>query len=296
MEISPRKFGESLNAWFRSLGENWKPLLLSSLLVHIPLAVVMAVLFWLTGAAETFAVYLDPEALETVSDGEIFEELTPLMWVIGIWTILQVFAGVFVYLAASRIVAADMAELEESWIDVSRHAGRRTGVGVGTSLLVLIGAGVLGGAAVLVGWGVLSSAGVGFFTVFLTATAALTVFVIMMWLGVSIAFFAQVIAMEDAGPLLSLRRSFRLVQGRWWLTLGFTLLISLIASAASQVVGLVFTPLFLIGAVVPEIWPIVFSLSTVLQAPLLAAIGAGYAIWYLDLRTRQEDLTTDQIV
>lgn len=296
MDIPPRRFGECLNDWFRSLGKNWKPLLLSSLAVHIPLGIVLIFIFWITGAADSFALYLDPEALETMSDAEIFDEFVPVLWVIGVWTILQVLAGVFVYLAASRTVAVDMAGSEESWVAVSRHAGRRTGTGIAAALLVAIGAAVLVGVAVFVGWSAFSSGGVGFFTVFLTTTVALTVLVVLMWLGVSLAFLTQVIAMEDSGPTRALRKSFELVQGRWWATLGYTLLVSLIASAASQVLGLVLTPLFLIGTVVPEIWPIVFSLSTVLQGPLFAAIGAGYAIWYVDLRARGETLTTEQLV
>lgn len=296
MEIPSRKFGDALNEWFRSLGRNWKPLLLSSLVVHVPIGVVVAVVFWLSGATEAFALYLDPEALETMSDAEIIETLTPFLWAMGVWMILQVFGAVFVYLASARTVAGDMAGTGFSWSEVSRFAWGKSFVAAASILLVILGAVVLVGVATAIGWSVISAGGATFFTVFVTATAGLTALVILIWLGVSVTFGSQVIAIEDAGPASALVRSFSLVQGRWWVTLGYVLVTSLIVSAASQIISIGLVPLFLIGAIVPAVLAIAIGVSVVLQGPLLAAIAAAYAIWYIDLRTRQEPLLADQLV
>jgi len=296
MEIRPRKFGDALNEWFRSLGRNWKPLLLSSLVVHVPIGVVVAVVFWLFGATEAFALYLEPETLETMSDTEIIETLVPFLWAMGVWMILQVLGAVFVYVASARIVAGDMAGLGFSWSEVSRFAWRKTFVADASILLVILGALVLVGIATAIGWSVISAGGATFFTVFVAATAGLTALVILVWLGVSVTFGSQVIAIEGAGPASALARSFSLVQGRWWVTLGYVLVASLIVSAASQIISIGFVPLFLVGAVVPVVLAIAFGVSAVLQGPLLAAIAAAYAIWYVDLRAREEPLLADQLV
>lgn len=296
MEIPPRKFGDALNEWFRSLGRNWKPLLLSSLVVHVPIGVVVALVFWLFGATDAFALYLDPETLETMSDAEIIETLVPFLWAMGVWVILQVLGAVFVYLSAARTVAGDMAGNGFSWSEVSRFAWRKTFVAAASILLVILGAVVLVGIATAIGWAVISAGGATFFTVFVTATAGLTVLVVLVWLGVSVTFGSQVIAIEDTGPVTALARSFSLVQGRWWVTLGYVLVTSLIVSAVSQVISIGFVPLFLLGAVVPAALAIAFGASAVFQGPLLAAIAAAYAIWYVDLRARQEPLSADQLV
>jgi hypothetical protein len=296
MEIHPRRFGDSLNDWFRSLGKNWKPLLFSSLLVEIPLAVILAIVFWVTGASESFAFYLDVEALEGMTDAEALDALAPLLWATAVWVILQVLGGVFVYLASSRTVALDISGTPPSWREVSRFAARKTGTGIATTLIVLVGVALIAGAATLIGWVVISAGGVGFLTVFLTTTAALTALVVIVWLGVSVSLVAQVIAMDGAGPVAAIERSFRLVQGRWWATLGYLLLASLIASAASQLLSLLVTPLLIVGVAVPGVLAIAFALSTVLQGPLLAAIGVAYSIWYVDLRARTRSLVPDDLL
>lgn len=296
MEIPPRKFGDALNEWFRSLGRNWKPLLLSSLVVHVPIGVVVALVFWLFGATDAFALYLDPETLETMSDAEIIETLVPFLWAMGVWVILQVLGAVFVYVASARTVAGDVAGNGFSWSEVSRFAWRKTFVAAASILLVILGAVVLVGIATAIGWAVISAGGATFFTVFVTATAGLAVLVVLVWLGVSVTFGSQVIAIEDTGPVTALARSFSLVQGRWWVTLGYVLVTSLIVSAVSQVISIGFVPLFLLGAVVPAALAIAFGASAVFQGPLLAAIAAAYAIWYVDLRARQEPLSADQLV
>ena len=296
MEIRPRKFGDALNEWFRSLGRNWKPLLLSSLVVHVPIGVVVALVFWLSGATDGFALYLDPEAIETMSDAEIMETLVPLIWLMGVWMILQVLGAVFVYLAAARTVAGDMAGTGFSWSEVSKFAWRRTLVAATSLLLVILGAIALMGVATAIGWSVISAGGATFFTVFVTATAGLTALVILIWLGVSVSLGSQVIAIEDTGPASALARSFSLVQGRWWVSLGYLLVTSLIVSAASQIISIGFVPLFVVGAVVPAVLAIAFGASVMMQGPLLAAIAAAYSIWYVDLRAREEPLLADRLV
>ncbi len=296
MEIRSRKFGDLLNEWFRSLGRNWSALLLSSLVVEVPLAVIIAAVFWVTGSAESFALYLDPEALETMTDAEALDALAPLLWVSAVWTMLQVLGGVFVYLSASRAVALDLADSKPSWREVSRFAARKSLAGIAATLLVLVAVILLTGGAGLIGWAVISAGGVGFLTIFLTTTAALTSLVVMIWLGVSVSLIIQVIAMEGVGPVTAIRRSFMLVQGRWWVTLGYLLLTSLIASAASQALSLLFTPLFIAGVAIPELLAIAFAMSTILQGPLLAAIGAAYSIWYVDLRARSGSLVSEDLL
>ena len=296
MEIRPKTFGDNLNHWFRTLGRTWRPLLVVSLAVHFPLALAMVAVAWMTGAAESFRLFLEPEPLRAMSDAEVLETLTPLMWAMGIWSILQVLAGVFVYLAAARVVAGDVAGVDLSRRDIFRHASSRTVVGVASVMVVLVATVVLIGIVALAGWALFSAGGANFLTVFLTTVAALTALVVMVWLGVSVSLASQVIAIEDAGPVIALGRSFSLVQGRWWITLGFLAVAGIIASAASQVASLALTPLFFASAFVPEALAVAFGVSVIVQGILLAATAAAYAVWYIDLRARLEPVVSEQLV
>ena len=290
MQTQPRRFGDNLNEWFRTLGREWKPLLLSSLVVYVPFALVVMGLFWVSGAAESFTLLIDPEALEELSPGEVLDTIAPFLWAAGIWTILQTVAGVFVYIAAARVVTADLAGDVHSWRTVSRFAATKWPAGIVTTLIITVGAVLVLAMPTAIGWALIARAGVGFLTVFLTTTVALTALVVLFWLSVSVAMALQVIAVEETSPFAALARSFALVRGRWWHTIGFILVVGIIASAASQVASLPLFPFFAVGMLYPEALAFGFGASMVLQGPLLAAIGAGYAIWYLDLRARAEGL------
>lgn len=290
MHTQPRRFGDNLNEWFHTLGREWKPLLASSLVVYVPLALLVMGLFWVSGAAESFAILLDPEAIEEMSLGEFLDAVVPFLLSVGIWTIFLTVAGVFVYIAAARIVTADRAEEEHSWRTVSRFAATRSPAGIVTVLTITVGAVLVLAVPTAIGWALITGIGAGFLTVFLTTTAALTALVVLIWLTVSVAMALPVIAVENASPFAALARSYTLVRGRWWHTIGFIMVVAIIASAASQVTSLPLFPFFLAGMLFPEVLAFGFGVSVVLQGPLVAAIGAGYAIWYFDLRARDESL------
>lgn len=290
MQTQPRRFGDNLNEWFRTLGREWKPLLLSSLVVHVPLALVVMSVIWVSGAADSFAILVDPEAIEGMSPGEFLDAVVPFLWAAGIWTILQTVAGVFVYIAAARVVTADLVEGENSWRTVSRFAATRSPAGIVTVLIITVGATLVLAVPTAIGWALITGIGAGFLAVFLTTTVALTALVLLIWLTVSVGMALQVIAVENTSPFAALTRSYTLVRGRWWQTIGFILVVGIIASAASQVISIPLFPLFVAGVLFPGVLAFGFGVSVVLQGPLLAAIGAGYAIWYFDLRARAESL------
>ena len=295
MQIAPKRFGDSLNEWFRALGRAWKPLLLSSLVVHVPLAVVVMSYFLASGAADSFATILDPEALEDMTGDEVLDVVVPLLWPVGIWSLLQVVAGVFVYVAGARVVAGHLAGSEYSWLTVSRFAATRLPAALVVAFVVLAGAVFVVAVPIVAGWAMFAGLEINFLTVFLTTTLALTALVVLVWLGVSVSLAIQVVAIEGASPLAALSRSFTLVRDRWWATIGFLLVIGIITSAVSQVASLPLIPIFAVGALIPEALVLGLSASVVLQGPLLAAIAAGYALWYIDLRARREDLASEDL-
>lgn len=284
MQIAPQPFGELLNSWFRTIGRTWKPLLAISLLVQIPLGLAALVAFWASGSAGALADLLGSD-LSLIPPDEIEARLRPIISTVAIWVLLQIPATAYICLAAATPATTGRA---------ARHAARKTGSGVLWIIVVLLAAAVLVGLPVA-GWLFIESAGMNFLTVFATTVITLTVLVTMAWLSLSISFGLPIIAIEGLSPIRALSRSYFLVRGRWWITLGFTLLVGVITSAASQVLSLVLLPVYLAGVFIPWVFAVATVAAVVLQAPFGAASAAGYTIWYLDLRSRSETLLTEQL-
>jgi hypothetical protein len=114
------------------------------------------------------------------------------------------------------------------------------------------------------------------------------------WLAISLSMLTPVVSLEDRGVVASLTRSRRLVKGRWWPTLGFLLLVGLLGSVATQLIQLVAIPLATVGGVSTGLL-LVSLLGLAAQGPIVAAMGATYTHWYVDLRSRVEPVLEDQL-
>jgi hypothetical protein len=133
---------------------------------------------------------------------------------------------------------------------------------------------------------------------------ALAYAVVGAWLGVKLIYVPSAITLERLGVRAAIRRSWTLIRGSFWKTLGIYLLVYVIYYAASQIIS---TPLGIVlgvvggllgtggdetGATVTII--VVYAASIVLSL-VVGAIGtvmlsATTALLYLDLRMRREGL------
>lgn len=296
MQIRPGDFGTNLNTWFRLLGRRWKPLLISSLIAYIPLALVFGILFLVADAADVFAGFPDPDLMAEMTFTELADLIAPVFVAGLVSVVLQLTATAYVYLTAARITARHYAGIEPDWREAGRFAAGLMATAIGASVLVLT-ASILAIALVAgVSWALIANLGTTFVSVFLASVMVLTSIVVMIWLGVSVSLYSQSIALTRKGAVECIKESFHLIQGRWWITVGFVLVTSLIASAVLQVLNLVFVPLYVASTVIPEILAVVASLTTMIQGPVVAVIGAAYAVWYIDLRARRESLDAESLI
>ena len=104
------------------------------------------------------------------------------------------------------------------WAYVSRRLGRVVKAWLLLTLVTLVGMGVVGGTLALLGPG---------FVVLL--------FLPLIWATVCLALYFPALWMEDEGVLATLRRSFYLVKGKWWSTLGLYVIVSFITSIINYV-------------------------------------------------------------
>lgn len=98
---------------------------------------------------------------------------------------------------------------------------------------------------------------------------------------------------EQLGPIAGIRRSFRLVQRRFWPVLGIALLVGVISSLlnyAFQAIPLLFT--FFTGGEGVS-WPILSAFSSVASLLTTPVAGGAAMLTYLDLRVRTEGLDVE---
>jgi hypothetical protein len=204
-------------------------------------------------------------------------------------------AALFVYLAVHHVVASDIAGNQVSGPAARRHAISRLGIGVVAALLGLVIVGALIGVGLAVWLIPFALVGTPNAISSLLSVVLLLAFVGPgIWLLISLSMTTPVIAIESKGPIASLARSFALVKGRWWPTLGFLLMVGLLGSLAIQLIQLVAIPLSVVG----DLGAGVFLASAVgigAQGLIVAGIGAMYTAWYIDLRARREDLLSEDL-
>ena len=267
MEITPRPFGEIIGDGMTMLGRVWKRILPPAFWAFVVLGAATIATFALTGADDILQLILsDPQALQGMTDTEITEAGLLLLQAGSIVLVFQLLGTGFLNLTVHRIVASELA-------------GEHIGAGAASSralarLFTLIVAGIIGFVLVVAGLFALIIPG--------------------LWLAGAFSMVSAVIAVEDVGPVEALRRSFALVRGRWWPTVGFLLLVGLFGSLAAQLVQLVALPIVGSGGVALGSG-LGFVVLVVAQGFVVAAIAVMVTLWYLDLRSRREPLVTESL-
>lgn len=296
MVITPRPFGQVLSDAMNSLARTWKAVLVPALAVSIPVSVLTVLVFRLTGGGEFLDLIVNnPERLAGLPS-EVFMELArPFYIAVGIASLLQVLAGVFVALASHRAVASQLSGVSLSGGETSRLAMRRYAVGLGSTLMIVLAVALLIGLGVTIWLVPILSVGTPNVTSLFVALILLVLLVGPgIWAGVSMSMTTSAIAIENRGVFASIRRSMRLVRGRWWPTAGFLLLVGLLGGIAIQLIQLIALPLAAVGGGSAAL-TVASALGVLTQGLLVAAIAAMYTHWYIDLRARRESLSTSDL-
>jgi len=259
-DLRPRGVGEILDAAFRLTLDHWRTLVLATLCVVVPIQILSTIVVFsafpsdlLTGQA-AFEEQPDPEAF--------MEDFGVFMAGVLVASLLTGLMVVLSIAACFKAVANAFLGGTPDWRDSVRFAFARLGPLLWVSVLYVLGVTL------------------GFFVFFFPAV----------WLAVAWTLSYPALLVEDARGTHALRRSFRLVRGRWWPTFGVLLvgviLIGVIAWIVQFVVSLpvFFVDSILAAAVLNTLAAILgYAISTPLQAALVVMV-------FFDLRVRKEGL------
>jgi hypothetical protein len=255
-DLRPLGIGEILDAGIKLFLRHWRPLVLSVVGLILPVQILSALV----------TASVAPEQFDLTSTESGVEEGEEAEFLIGqgVIALLSVVSVLLATAVCFKAVADAYLGVEPEWRRSLRFAVRRLGG--------LFGVAIVGGI--------------------LVALATVALIVPGVWLFVSYSVAVPALLLERIGPIDALRRSFRLVRGRWWSTAG-TLLVGylLIGILGALVTGVIMvvpslaaegnTLVGALGAVVGG------TVGSVLTTPYSAAV---VTLLYFDLRVRKEGL------
>ncbi|MCE2528580.1 MAG: hypothetical protein J4G11_01760 [Acidimicrobiia bacterium] len=188
---------------------------------------------------------------------------SPIGW---LGAVVGVIGSVVATVAAILVAAEAYADVPSDWRRATRIGVRRT--------VAIILAGIVAGVSTAIGFVLLIVPGV--------------------FLLVSFAVVWQALIIEGIGPMDSIKRSWRLVEGERWRVLGAGLLVIVLAvivlGIVSTVIALILSPG--LGVSDGMTGYLDLQVTNLLSIPLTAALGT---VIYLDLRVRKESLSSDEL-
>ncbi len=267
MHIQARTMAEMFSDGMNSLVASWKSLVTPALAASLVLGVVSIVALGATGSLEFFElVFNDPESLDGLTNQELSDLFYPVLIAGAIGLLAQMLSFSFISVATHTVIAASMNGLLVTGGDASRFALSRLPTVIVANIIIVV---------LLVG--------------------GLFLFIIPgIWIAGSVAVVMAVIALEPTGPARSIGRSFHLVRGRWWPTVGFVLVVGLIAGVSMQLVQFVAVPLLAVGTPGPALG-VVYVFGVLVQGFVTAAVATMITVLYVDLRARKEQITTEDL-
>lgn len=274
--LAPKGIGEIISSAFEVYKAHWQRLLTMAAVLVIPLYLIVGIVVALIVAGAT------TEASSiVVSDSGAISVSSTAIWAL----ILASFIGFAIIAVAGYVVqgaitrGAATAIVGDPGIEEAFKWGMKR---VGSFIWIAVLLGLLVGFApllvVLLLGLVLKGAGLALgFLIYIPA---------IIFLGTMFAVAIPALVVENRRGTDALQRSWDLVKGHFWHVLGAIVVGGIIAGVVNAIIAAVFGIFGDIGQVVGE------ALGAFVTIPFTALIAV---IIYLDVRTRSEQLTVEQI-
>ena len=303
--LRPLTFGTILGRSFAALRQNPRVLLGFALCVQT--AAYLIVLLGVGAVALASFTRLDTlregtDEFDAVMAGSIaLTSITAVVLGLAAGALGVIVQGVVVSEVAHAAVAEKLT-LRALWQRVKPVAWRLVGYSLLLTLAVLVLIAVVAAAIIAVGFAALPVA------VGLTVLVVLSALPLTLWLSTKLFLVPSAIILERATIRIAIGRSWRLVRGRFWSTLGIIVLLNLVFSGIAQVISLPFSflstglttiisptgdpdPSAIIAIVVAVVLTQVVTL--LIQSVAVVVQATATSIIYIDCRMRREGLDID---
>ena len=282
--LRPLTLADVLDGMFRLLLANWRTYALALGVVLVPLNFAVAYLTTeVVGGAGLFEQLSNPASAEAFLAGG--PSLIPFLGLIAVSLGSFAFVTPFVNGTACRIAAEAYAQQQPEPRGVLRSTLQKYWALVGLSVLIVV-----------VPTLVVALPAAGIFAGIVLEQPALTAVGGVLTFGAVLAAIALVIAfslsyvvvvVERAGPVAALRRSFRLVRGRFWPIFGTLLLAGIISGIVAQIASF---PFAIPGDLFGDWLGVIFTTAgSVVAAIVTTPLSANaQTLLYFDGRVRLE--------
>lgn len=144
-------------------------------------------------------------------------------------------------------------------------------------------------------WGLAAVALLG--GVLLFAGILLITIPFVIWIAVRWLVGAPALLAEDLGPVNALGRSWQLVEGRWWRTVGIFLVVVIMTTVASAILGATGGAIMgLVPGLSDDLRGALVQVTSSLTGALVLPVSyIAITLMYYDLRVRREGLDLDQL-
>lgn len=298
--LRPLTIGDLFSGAFEAIRSNPKVLFGFTIVIMLLVSLIASVSILVSGLGYESVINAenDPQALQQTTEN--FANALLLQMISNLVQWLSTFAGTSILtglLAAtvSQLTVGRKLTLSEAWAMTRKRLGSLIGSFALTALIT---------AAPIVLWivAVFASLVVAaehrdlWWLSALAFFAIIPIFILMYFFQVKLLFAPMCAVLEEIGPVASLKRSWSLVKGEFWPTLGRFLLLNIIVGFIGGFVGFV---IGLIGSLVTmavtsdPLSPIGLAISmffVMLGSGLLLPFSASFeTLMYTDLRIRKEN-------
>lgn len=280
--LRPLGFGQLLDGGIKALRHN--PKVMIGLNGAVALAATAA-MFGLGYEYFSSTISFDPYANDQAfSVGSIIGLLGGVLVAIFLLTMVTVISAVSV----GRSVIGQVIAPREAWTRALRRMPTVLTITVLMTLALAFGYGVVIGAVVV------SALITPVLAVVVGVIAGLGSLVLVVWLAIKLCITLPAAALERLGPIASMRRSWGLTRGRFWMILSVLVVATIITSVIQNVISApvsVLMPLAFLNSDSPPTGLMILLLAVASYVGLLLStvyVASVTAVVYTDQRMRRE--------
>ena len=280
--LRPLSFGQILDGGIKALRHN--PKVMIGLNGAVALAATVA-MFGLGYEYFSSSFSFDPYANDQAfSASAIVGVVAGILVATFLLTMVTVISSVSV----GRSVIGEVISAREAWA----RSLRRMPTVLAITLLMLLA--ILIGYAVIFGLVVVSALVTPVLAVIVGIFAGLGSLVLVTWLGIKLSITLPASVLERLGPVASMRRSWRLTTGRFWMIFSVLLVASIITSVIQNVISTpvsVIMPLAFLNSDSPPTGLMILLMAVASYVGMLLStvfVASVTAVVYTDQRMRRE--------
>ena len=298
--LRPLTIGDLFSGAFEAIRSNPKVLFGFTIVIMLLVSLIASVSILVSGLGYESVINAenDPQALQQTTEN--FANALLLQMISNLVQWLSTFAGTSILtglLAAtvSQLTVGRKLTLSEAWAMTRKRLGSLIGSFALTALITAVPI-VLWIVAIFASIAVADGNHDMWWLSALAFFAIIPIFILMYFFQIKLLFAPMCAVLEEIGPVASLKRSWSLVKGEFWPTLGRFLLMNLVIGFIGGFLGFV---IGLIGGLVTVVVtsnptsPIGLAISmffVMLGSGLLLPFSAAFeTLIYTDLRIRKEN-------